>query len=43
MLCEMIGGYNPFTSSNIQETFENILSLNINWPKNISKEVKNLL
>lgn len=43
MLCEMIGGYNPFTSQNIQGTFENILSLNINWPKNISKEVKNLL
>lgn len=36
MLCEMIGGFNPFTSTNIQSTFENIITLNINWPKNIS-------
>ena len=39
----MVGGYNPFTSSNIQQTFDNILNLNINWPKNISKKCKKLL
>ena len=43
LLCELIGGYNPFTSSNIQTTFENILGLNINWPKNITKQCKDLL
>lgn len=43
MLCEMVGGYNPFTSNNIQQTFENIITLNINWPKNISKQCKKLL
>ena len=43
MLCEMIGGYNPFTSTNIQTTFENIIKLNINWPKNISIQCKKLL
>lgn len=43
MLCEMIGGFNPFTGGNIHQTFENILTLNINWPKNISNQCKNLL
>ena len=43
MLCELVGGFNPFTSNNIQATFENIISLNINWPKNISNQCKNLL
>ena len=43
MLCEMIGGFNPFTANNIMGTFENITTLTINWPKNIPKIVKDLL
>ena len=45
MLCELIGGFNPFSQSiqNITGTFEKILSLDINWPKNISSQCKNLL
>ena len=35
LICELIGGFNPFTSNCINKTFENILSNNINWPKNI--------
>lgn len=35
MICELIGGFNPFTAKNIHQTFENIITLNINWPKNI--------
>ena len=43
MLCEMIGGYNPFTAATIKTTFDNIVTLNINWPKNISQSAKVLL
>jgi serine/threonine protein kinase len=43
MLCEMIGGFNPFSGGNIQQTFDNIINLNINWPKNMSKLCKKLL
>jgi hypothetical protein len=39
----MVGGFNPFTSVNIQTTFDNIVSLNINWPKNITQQCKQLL
>jgi len=39
----MVGGYNPFVGGNIQQTFENITKLNINWPKNIPKSCKKLL
>ena len=43
MMCELIGGFNPFTSQNIMQTFENILAINVNWPKNISKTWLKLL
>lgn len=43
MLCELIGGFNPFTGGTIQETFENITKINVNWPKNISKIQRKLL
>lgn len=43
MLCEMIGGFNPFSGSDIQKTFRNIIQLRVNWPKNISQECKRLL
>lgn len=43
MLCEIIGGFNPFSSNNIQETFDNIVKMQISWPKNISKQQKSLL
>jgi hypothetical protein len=43
MMCELIGGFNPFTSQNIMQTFENILAINVNWPKNISKPWLKLL
>lgn len=43
MLCEMIGGFNPFSSNNIHQTFENIIQLKVNWPKNMPKDCKRLL
>ncbi len=43
MLCELIGGFSPFMSQSIITTFENINSLNISWPKNISNQCRSLL
>ena len=46
MLCELIGGYNPFSSgteSDVQKTYANILSLTVNWPKNMPLIIRQLL
>ncbi len=46
VLCELIGGYNPFSSgtdSDVQMTYANILSLTVNWPKNIPFIIRQLL
>ena len=43
VLCEMIGGYNPFYSSDIMTMYQNIIKLNIKWPKNLTSGMKDLL
>ena len=35
LLCELIGGYNPFFDVDVMKVYENIINLKINWPKNI--------
>ena len=36
LVCELIGGFNPFQGQSVQETFENIQRININWPRNLN-------
>ena len=38
LLCELIGGYNPFSNDtkNVTEIFDKILNGRISWPKNIN-------
>ncbi|CAI2380583.1 unnamed protein product [Moneuplotes crassus] len=43
LLCEMIGGFSPFRSPDPQTLYENILKLNITWPRNIDKISKDLI
>jgi protein kinase A len=43
VLCEMIGGYNPFYNADMMIQYENIVKANINWPKNIDAESRDLL
>lgn len=43
MICEIIGGYHPFYSSDVMTICENIVKLKINWPKNIDIVAKDLL
>lgn len=37
LVCELVGGYNPFTkdSKSVMDTFANILNGRIVWPKNM--------
>ena len=45
LLCELTGGYNPFAheTKNLGEVFDNILNLNVNWPRNITAPALDLL
>jgi serine/threonine protein kinase len=43
LICELVGGFNPFQGSNVNETFNNIITVNVNWPRNISKSCRHLL
>ena len=43
VFCELIGGFNPFHSQDVMQTYDNILRLNINWPKNIDEMSRDLL
>lgn len=43
LLCELIGGYNPFAASDPMQVYENILKAKVNWPKNIDINTKDLL
>ena len=35
LVCELIGGFNPFQGATVNETFDNIARLNVAWPKNL--------
>ena len=39
----MIGGFTPFRSPDPTKTFDNILMLKINWPRNADKITKDLI
>ncbi len=43
MLCELIGGFNPFYNSDPMQMYENILKANAKWPKNMDSATKDLL
>ncbi|CAI2382949.1 unnamed protein product [Moneuplotes crassus] len=43
LLCEMIGGFTPFRASDPQNLYDNVLNLNITWPRNIDKISKDLI
>ncbi len=43
LLCELIGGYNPFNASDVMQIYENILKLKVNWPHNLDSCTKDLL
>ena len=45
MVCELVGGYNPFSyeAKSVLETFTNILNCKINWPKNMPAQLQSLL
>jgi len=42
LMCELIGGFNPFFCSDPLKMQENILKLQINWPKNMDTIMKSL-
>jgi hypothetical protein len=41
LVCELVGGFNPFTfeAKSVLETFTNILNGNISWPKNLPPQL----
>lgn len=39
----MIGGFPPFKSHDAKSTYDNILQLKINWPRNADKIAKDLI
>ena len=43
LVCELIGGFNPFQGQSVQETFENISRININWPRNLDSASTQML
>ena len=43
LLCELVGGFNPFQGQSVQETYQNILSLNITWPRNMNQACRHLI
>ncbi|CDW79437.1 camp-dependent protein kinase [Stylonychia lemnae] len=43
LLCEFIGGYNPFKANDVMQIYDNILKLRINWPKNIDNFSRDIL
>ena len=43
LLCELIGGYNPFHGESIGDTFDNILAGNVQYPRNLNPQCMNLL
>lgn len=45
LVCELVGGFNPFSheAKSVLETFTNILNGNINWPKNLPVQLQSLL
>jgi hypothetical protein len=43
MLCEMIGGFTPFNDDDPKKLYENILTADINWPRNIDPISKDLI
>lgn len=42
-MCEVVGGFNPFYDQDILVMYENILSSNIKWPKNMPNLMRNLI
>lgn len=42
-MCELIGGFNPFQGQSVQETFDNIARININWPRNLDSVSSQML
>jgi serine/threonine protein kinase len=43
LLCELIGGFNPFHAPDAIQICENIIKGRVNWPKNIDIVTKDLL
>jgi len=43
LLCELIGGFNPFHASDTMQIYDNIIKGKVNWPKNIDIMTKDLL
>ena len=43
LLWELIGGFTPFHSPDSKILYDNIINVNINWPKNADKVCKNLI
>ena len=43
LVCELIGGFNPFQGVTVNETFENISRLNVAWPKNLDSASSQML
>lgn len=45
LVCELVGGYNPFShgAKSVLETFTNILNVNVKWPKNLPQPLHSLL
>jgi len=43
LLCEIIGGYNPFYSPDIMQMYQNVISLNVKYPRNMEQATKDLL
>ena len=35
LVCELIGGFNPFQAATIAETLQNIARIQVNWPRNL--------
>ena len=43
LVCELIGGFNPFQGQSVLETFENISRIEVNWPKNLDQASSQML
>ena len=40
LLCEIIGGFNPFEGHSIKETFDNIIHINVSYPRNLDTSTR---
>mmetsp|Transcript_16188 Transcript_16188/g.21914 ORF Transcript_16188/g.21914 Transcript_16188/m.21914 type:complete len:228 (+) Transcript_16188:1768-2451(+) len=43
LVCELIGGFNPFQGATVQETLQNISRIQVNWPRNLDTTSSQML